>query len=358
MRKNHNFYLHLAFNIAQQNLGKTKSNPSVGCVVVKNGTVISSGVTSINGRPHAEFNALNKKKNFKNSDLYVTLEPCTHFGKTPPCSNIIKKKGVKRVFYAFNDLDKRSSFKSKKILSKNGILVKKINLKKFENFYQSYNSVHTNNLPQIDAKIALSKDFFTINKRSKSITNASSQKRTHLLRSEYECIISTSKTINDDNAQLNCRVKGLDFSKPDLVIIDLNLHLKKNLKILNNKNKRKIILITSVSKSKKLSFFKKKGLRIINIKKLQTKEDFIFLLKRIKKLNYNRIFLECGLIFLKSCIKNKIISNLYIFKTNFDLKKKGFNSTSVDFIKKLSINNRINVNLDKDNLYKINLKNV
>ena len=116
MRKNHNFYLHLAFNIAQQNLGKTKSNPSVGCVVVKNGTVISSGVTSINGRPHAEFNALNKKKNFKNSDLYVTLEPCTHFGKTPPCSNIIKKKGVKRVFYAFNDLDKRSSFKSKKIL--------------------------------------------------------------------------------------------------------------------------------------------------------------------------------------------------------------------------------------------------
>ena len=77
-------FLKLAFNIAKVNLGKTSLNPSVGCVVVKNNSVISSGYTSINGRPHAEFNALKSQKNFKNSDLYVTLEPCTHYGVTPP----------------------------------------------------------------------------------------------------------------------------------------------------------------------------------------------------------------------------------------------------------------------------------
>ena len=87
MKINHSFFLSLAFNLAYNHLGKTKKNPSVGCIVVRNNTVISSGVTSLNGRPHAEFNALNKKLNFKNSIMYLTLEPCTHYGLTPPCTN-------------------------------------------------------------------------------------------------------------------------------------------------------------------------------------------------------------------------------------------------------------------------------
>ena len=114
MKKNHNNFLKLAFNIAKTNLGKTGLNPSVGCVVVKNNSVISSGCTSKNGRPHAEFNALILKKNFKNSDLYVTMEPCTHYGLTPPCTDIIIKKGIKRVFFCFNDIDYRTAKKSKK----------------------------------------------------------------------------------------------------------------------------------------------------------------------------------------------------------------------------------------------------
>ena len=92
MKTNHSFYSNLAFRLAEKNLGKTNRNPSVGCVIVKNDSVISSAVTSLNGRPHAEFNALNRKLDFKNADMYVTLEPCTHFGVTPPCTDIIKKK--------------------------------------------------------------------------------------------------------------------------------------------------------------------------------------------------------------------------------------------------------------------------
>jgi len=92
MTTNHKYYLELAFEIAKTNLGKTKLNPSVGTVIVKNNTVISSGKTSLNGRPHAEYNALKKKNNYKGANLYTTLEPCTHFGLTPPCVNIIEKK--------------------------------------------------------------------------------------------------------------------------------------------------------------------------------------------------------------------------------------------------------------------------
>ena len=94
MKINHNLYSNLAFNLAEKNIGKTNKNPSVGCVIVKNNSVISSGTTSYNGRPHAEFNALSKNINFKNSNMYVTLEPCTHFGLTPPCTNIIERKKI------------------------------------------------------------------------------------------------------------------------------------------------------------------------------------------------------------------------------------------------------------------------
>ena len=73
MKTNHNFFSTLALNLAEKNLGKTKTNPSVGCVIVKDGSVISSAVTSVNGRPHAEFNALNKKIDFKGAYMYVTL---------------------------------------------------------------------------------------------------------------------------------------------------------------------------------------------------------------------------------------------------------------------------------------------
>ena len=123
-------FMKLAFQKAYNHLGSTKENPSVGCVVEKNGSIISSGYTSINGRPHAEYNALNKNINFKNSNVYVTLEPCSHYGKTPPCTNIIKSKKVKRVFYSINDLDKRSKNKSQKVLSIKNISINKFFLKK------------------------------------------------------------------------------------------------------------------------------------------------------------------------------------------------------------------------------------
>ena len=91
--------LELAFQQARINLGSTKTNPSVGCVVEKNGSIISTGTTSINGRPHAEHKALNQKKNFKDCSLYVTLEPCNHFGNTPLCKLNYKKEDQKSILF-------------------------------------------------------------------------------------------------------------------------------------------------------------------------------------------------------------------------------------------------------------------
>ena len=182
MTTNHNYYIDLAFQIAEKNLGRTKLNPSVGTVIVKDDTVISSAATSYNGRPHSEFNALKNLKNCNGASLYTTLEPCTHYGETPPCVNIIIKKKIKNVFFAFEDPDIRTFKKAKKFLRQKGIKTKKIKTKKYSKFYQSYFTNKKLSIPFIDAKIAISKDYFTINKKNKWVTNETSRNLVHLLK--------------------------------------------------------------------------------------------------------------------------------------------------------------------------------
>ena len=101
------FYMNLAINLARGQDGLTGSNPSVGCVVVKNNNIISTGITGFGGTPHAETNALQKinKKDLKGSNIYVSLEPCSHYGKTPPCTNALIKSKVKKVIYSSFDTD-------------------------------------------------------------------------------------------------------------------------------------------------------------------------------------------------------------------------------------------------------------
>ena len=120
------YFMRMALSLAKDNAGLTKENPSVGCVLVKDNRIISTGATSLNGRPHAEYNALkNCQISTRGSTAYVTLEPCTHIGKTNPCSNLLIKSKVKKVIYSISDIDKRTSNKAERIFKNNGIKVKK-----------------------------------------------------------------------------------------------------------------------------------------------------------------------------------------------------------------------------------------
>tara|TARA_B100001063_G_scaffold27776_1_gene21258 strand:+ start:203 stop:1270 length:1068 start_codon:yes stop_codon:yes gene_type:complete len=352
MITNHKYYLDLAFKIAEKNLGKTKLNPSVGAVIVKNDTVISTGITSLNGRPHAEYNALKKIKKCEGASLYTTLEPCTHYGLTPPCVNIIIKKKIKNVYYGFNDPDPRTFKKAKIILKKNKIKTKLIKSKNFNRFYDSYYLNKKFKLPLITAKISISNDYYSINKRSKWITNKNTQKITHLLRSKNDCIFSTSKTINKDNALLNCRINGLNNLKPDLFIIDLNLKLKKDLSIINMARKRKIFLITTEDNVKKVEFFKKKGFKILLVNSLSSKKDFKKMFQYVYQLGYCRFFFETGLTLLNALLNYKLLNILYIFRSNIMLKKNGLNNTTPHYLKKIKFNKKIKVNLINDSLFK------
>ena len=351
-------YTKLAYEQASINLGSTGTNPSVGCVVVKNNSVISSGCTSLNGRPHAESNALSKKLNFKNSDMYISLEPCSHHGKTLPCTDTIINKKIKRVIFSVNDTDPRSTKKAERILKKKKIKVKKFLLKNFgKYFYKSYFLQSSKELPFIDAKIALSKDFFTIDKRQKWITNIKSRKLGNFLRSRYNCLLTTSKTVNDDNPMLDCRVEGLEKKTPTLIILDRFFNIKLNLKIFKLKE-RKIIVFVTKSNLKKEIFLKKKGIKIIKL--IQKKDNYINLKKifnKIKELGFNRILVESGGTFISQLLRYRFIKNFYLFQSAKNLRSQGTNNNNISLIKEIKISqkNKIKVNLNDDSLYKVKL---
>ena len=115
--------MRLALQLASDRSGLTGENPSVGCVIVKNNEVISIGQTGINGRPHAENNAIvNSREKLNKSNLYVTLEPCSHHGKTPPCTNIFKEHGISEVFIGMLDPNPKVNGNGIKELEKNKII--------------------------------------------------------------------------------------------------------------------------------------------------------------------------------------------------------------------------------------------
>ena len=159
----------LAINLASARKGLTGENPSVGCVIVKNDKIISIGQTGYNGRPHAETNAINNSfQNLSGSKMYLTLEPCNHYGKTPPCTKTIIKSGIKEVIYSLNDIDDRVKGKSFKILTKKKLKLKEASLKnEAKDLYNSYIINRKYNLPFVTAKIAVSKNNIIYSKKLK-----------------------------------------------------------------------------------------------------------------------------------------------------------------------------------------------
>jgi diaminohydroxyphosphoribosylaminopyrimidine deaminase/5-amino-6-(5-phosphoribosylamino)uracil reductase len=164
------------------------------------------------------------------------LEPCTHYGQTPPCSKLIIKSKIKKVIFSIIDIDKRTRaksiklFKSKKIIVKSGLLKKEAN-----KIYKPYIFNKSKNLPFVTGKLAVSKDNFIYSKKKLKITNKYSNKITHLLRYRNDSILISSKTLNTDNPRLECRINGLSSFSPKRIILD------RLLSIIIGVNKKKLI---------------------------------------------------------------------------------------------------------------------
>ena len=344
-------YMELALNLARARQGHTGINPSVGCVIVKNDEIISIGQTNYNGRPHAEYNAINNSnENLKGSKIYVTLEPCNHYGKTPPCTNLIIKKKIKEVVYSINDIDKKVKGKSFKILKSKNIIVKKGLLKKdVGNFYSTYFFNRKNKLPFVTGKIATSKNNIIYSNKSKRITDKHSDKLTHFLRFKNDSIMISYKTLNKDNPKLNCRLSGLEKFSPKRIILDNNLNTKINSYIFNTVDKKNTIIFYNKADKHKITLFKKKGIQLIKSNLTKKKYfDLKVVLKKLYKIGIRNLLVEGGNDLSGSFLKNKLLNQFYIFKSPKILTKsapyKVFNHTKYlihNYKNKFKINNKL-----------------
>ena len=353
-KKDH-YFMSLAINLAKNKKNLTGTNPSVGCVIVKNDKVVAFGSTNFNGRPHAETIALQKNKNNnKGSTLYVSLEPCSHYGKTPPCTKAIIKSKIKRVIYSIEDNDIRSHKKSKKILKSKKISVQSGLLsKETKKFYKIYNYVKKNNKPYIIGKLACFSDL-SILKNKTHITNEYSRKVSHLLRYENQGILTTYKTINNDNPKLTCRIDGLENFSPTKIIIDRDLKIKQNSYVLNKSKFQKTIIFHNSKNLKKINFLKKRGTKLI---KINTENDNYFDLKKIFKIIYDigihSILIESGKIFINKILSKNLFNEFYLFMSNRSLRNT--NKVNISDVKrslniKFKSKNLVNTYLDKDKL--------
>ena len=354
--KKDKYYIGLANNLAKSSNGYTGPNPSVGAVIVKNNDVISFGRTSASGRPHAEINALKKltSKEKKNSTIYISLEPCAHKGVTPPCVNEIVKSKIKRVVYSSIDPDVRTFGKSYKILKSKNIKVKKnISKETSKIIYKKYFYSKIKNLPYVYGKLAVSKDFYIKDKEQLYITNDQSLKTTHILRSKVNCILTTYKTINQDNPKLNCRLDGLENFSPQVAILDKNINIKKSSFLIKNSNKKRTFLFYNRINKKKIKFLKSKKIKLIYTPLVNNTLDFNFVLKKLYKFEISSILVEGGRLLTLSLLNNNLFNEFYLFKANKKLNKRG--NIKVSNIKSILSKKFKNVIINETFLKKDNL---
>ena len=350
-------FMQVAINLANNQKSLTGLNPSVGCVVVKNKKIISFAVTNINGRPHAETIALNKKKNLiKGSTMYITLEPCSHYGKTPPCTKSIINSKIKKVIFSTEDLDERSYNKSKKILNSKKIVTKSGLLRdKAKILYKNYNYIKKNKYPYIIGKLACSSNLFIL-KNNTLITNEHSRKVSHLLRYENHGILTSYKTVNSDNPKLNCRLNGLERFSPTRLIIDRDLKIKKNSYIVNNSKKKTTYVFYNSKDKKKINYFKKKGIKLI-YQEIDVNGLFNLdkLFKKIYEIGVQKLLIECGKKFTLDVLSKSFFNEFYLFKSNKKINKKDMISINVilkNLNKTFKNKKPVNTFLDKDKLIK------
>ena len=305
MKDNHKKYIQRTFYLAKKGIGKVAPNPLVGCVIVKNNKIIGEGYHKEYGDKHAEINAINNvsnKKEIEGSSVYINLEPCNHFGKTPPCSDALVKLKPKEVIISNKDPNPLTNGKSIKKLIDNNINVRSNILKEEgEELNKRFFKNQIKKLPFIILKWAQTSDGFIAKSdgSSKWISNDISRTLVHKWRSEELGILVGAKTVNNDNPKLN--VRSWDGKDPIRVIIDPNNRCS---------NKNDILSDTLPT----LIYNKKRESKVQNKQFVRLLEfDLINILKDILSRGISSIMVEGGSFTLQSFIENNLWDEARVF---------------------------------------------
>lgn len=309
-------YMQRALELAKGGMGHTSPNPMVGCVVVKDGRIVTEGCHERYGEFHAERNALTKyEQDLTGADMYVTLEPCCHQGQTPPCTDIILERGIGRVFIGSMDPNPKVAGKGVQILREHGVQVETgILEKECLELNEIFFHYITTGLPYVAMKYAMTMDgkIAAFTGDSKWITGEVARKHVHMLRKKYSAILVGIGTVLEDNPMLNCRIEeGVD---PVRVICDSHLRIPLTSQIVETaKEIPTIVAYASVSEGEE----KKRKLREAGVELLPIPQgdcvDFTELMRELGSRKIDSVLIEGGGTIHGTVLKSGLLNRVYCY---------------------------------------------
>ena len=321
-RKNGDFlsydekYMRLAMQLAGNAIGRTSPNPLVGAVIVKDNRVVGCGWHRKAGTPHAEVHALNQAGELaQGADVYVTLEPCAHYGKTPPCAKAFVEAKVKNVYGGLLDVNPKVAGKGFKILEDAGIHVEygflQDELRKQNEVFFKWIE-HKKPFVVLKAAMTLDGKIATATGQSKWITNETSRAYGYKLRDIYDGIMVGINTVIEDNPMLTARVDG--GKNPIRIVVDSNLKIDINANVVQDKSAKTIVATTDKADKDKILKLQAQNVDVIVVDKDENdKVDIEKLLNILGQQNICSILVEGGATLSGSFVAKKLVDKVYFF---------------------------------------------
>lgn len=308
-------YMERAIELAKRARGFTSPNPMVGAVIVKDGRVIGEGYHERCGELHAERNALaSLTESAEGATIYVTLEPCCHYGKTPPCTEAIIEHKLAKVVIGSRDPNPLVSGKGAAILRKAGIeVVEDFMREECDAINPIFFHYITTKRPYVAMKYAMTMDgkIATRTGASKWITGEAARNHVQTLRHAYKGIMVGIGTVLADNPMLNCRMQGgID---PVRIVCDTHLRIPMDCQIVQTADTIETILATSTNEKEKIDQLIKKGVQILQIPEKDGCIDLNLLMQTLGEKGIDSILLEGGGRLNDSFLREKLIQKAYVY---------------------------------------------
>jgi diaminohydroxyphosphoribosylaminopyrimidine deaminase/5-amino-6-(5-phosphoribosylamino)uracil reductase len=320
LKDSHEKFMRAALGYARKGLGKTSPNPAVGAVIVRQARVVAAGFHRKAGAPHAEVEALNRLegKARPGDTLYVTLEPCNHYGRTPPCTQAILEKGVRKVVVGMKDLNPRVKGGGCQVLSRQGVEVVTGVLegecRRLNEWFVTY---VTEGRPFVIAKTAMTLDGWTATStgHSRWVTNERSREWVHRLRNQVDGILVGVGTVTADDPLLNTRLRKGRGRDPVRIIVDTHLRIPVNARVLGHAHASEtLIAVSDDVPSRRLKRIERKGVSFLPCPKKNGEIDLRALMDRLGKRSITSVLLEGGATLMGAMIRERLVDKFCIFK--------------------------------------------
>ncbi len=310
-------YMKEALELAAKGEGRTSPNPLVGALVVREGTILGRGYHKRAGGPHAEVLALKEAgPRALGATLYVTLEPCNHHGKTPPCTSLIIERGIERVVAAMEDPNPLVKGKGFKALREAGIQVETKVLED-EAKRQNHIFIHyiTKRRPYVYLKGAMTLDGKIASRTGDSrwISSSSSREYVHRLRDRVDSILVGRRTVERDDPRLTTRLLDAQGEDGVRVVLDSHLSLSSMYRVFHEESSAKTLLATICQDSEKLEYWQRLGVEVLTLKEERGRVDLVHLLETLGERQITSLLVEGGSEVNAAFLEKGLVDTLILF---------------------------------------------